>query len=161
MRNLKKMRMNRGLSQRRLARRASLAFRTVQLMESGRHDARLSSIGRIAEALGHSARGVERVLDEYLEEPADSILSVSRRMVEDREEPGSKVGPRLEFIPEPTSAQKSVMHQILGIRRIAGIPQGRGIQTVQMFKGLLCKNMFSCPHKVSSKSVSPPLSLPK
>lgn len=41
-----------GLSQRALAARAGVAFRTVQLIEAGRHDARLSTLKRISAALG-------------------------------------------------------------------------------------------------------------
>jgi len=40
-----------GLSQRALARRAGLAFRTVQLLEAGGHDARWSTLAKLAQAL--------------------------------------------------------------------------------------------------------------
>lgn len=40
-----------GLSQRALAARAGVAFRTVQLIEAGRHDARLSTVEKLAAAL--------------------------------------------------------------------------------------------------------------
>ena len=40
-----------GLSQRALARRAGLAFRTVQLLEAGGHDARWSTLKKLAAAL--------------------------------------------------------------------------------------------------------------
>lgn len=41
-----------GLSQRALAARAGVAFRTVQLIEAGRHDARLSTVEKLSAALG-------------------------------------------------------------------------------------------------------------
>lgn len=44
-----------GLSQRALAKKAHVAFRTVQLLERGGHDARDSTFARIAAALGRPA----------------------------------------------------------------------------------------------------------
>lgn len=52
MQSLKAAREAAGLSQRALAARAGVAFRTVQLLEWGRHDARLSTLERISRALG-------------------------------------------------------------------------------------------------------------
>ena len=49
---LRACRLRSGLSQRRLARRAGLAFRTVQLLEAGGHDARWSTLAKLARALG-------------------------------------------------------------------------------------------------------------
>lgn len=48
---LRAYRRRRGLSQRELARRAGLAYKTVQLLEAGGHDARSSTLARLAEAL--------------------------------------------------------------------------------------------------------------
>lgn len=45
-------RSNQHLSQRRLARRADVSFRAIQLVESG-HDTRLSTLNKIAEGLGY------------------------------------------------------------------------------------------------------------
>lgn len=52
METLREERERAGLSQRALARRAGVSFRTVQLMEWGRHDARLSTCAKLAAALG-------------------------------------------------------------------------------------------------------------
>ena len=49
---LKARRRRLGLSQREVARRAKVAFRTVQLIESGGHDPRWSSLRRLGAALG-------------------------------------------------------------------------------------------------------------
>ena len=50
--SLRLLREARGLSQRSLARLAGLSFRTLQLLESGRHDPRWSSVVKLARALG-------------------------------------------------------------------------------------------------------------
>ncbi|NNN06845.1 MAG: helix-turn-helix transcriptional regulator [Elusimicrobia bacterium] len=47
-------RRRRSLSQRELARRAGVAYKTVQLLEAGGHDARSSTLARLAKALGLS-----------------------------------------------------------------------------------------------------------
>lgn len=49
--SLKTRRLQKGLSQRRLARRAGLAYKTVQLIEEGGHDARWSTLAKLAKAL--------------------------------------------------------------------------------------------------------------
>lgn len=49
---LQVQRRRRGLSQRGLARRAGVAYKTVQLLEAGGHDARSSTLTRLAKALG-------------------------------------------------------------------------------------------------------------
>jgi transcriptional regulator with XRE-family HTH domain len=48
---LQTLRRRSGLSQRALARRAGLAFRTIQLLEAGGHDARWSTFRKLAAAL--------------------------------------------------------------------------------------------------------------
>ncbi|MBI5209241.1 MAG: helix-turn-helix transcriptional regulator [Elusimicrobia bacterium] len=50
--SLRLCREARGLSQRGLARAADVAFRTVQLLESARHDPRWSTLARLARVLG-------------------------------------------------------------------------------------------------------------
>ena len=50
--DLKARREAAGLSQRALAGRAGVSFRTVQLLEWGRHDARLSTLEKLERALG-------------------------------------------------------------------------------------------------------------
>lgn len=49
---LKAHRQRQGLSQRALARRAGIAYKTVQLLEQGGHDARWSTLVKLARALG-------------------------------------------------------------------------------------------------------------
>ena len=49
--SLKTRRLQKGLSQRRLARRAGVAYKTIQLLEAGGHDARFSTLKKLAKAL--------------------------------------------------------------------------------------------------------------
>ena len=63
-----------GLSQRALAARAGVAFRTVQLIEAGRHDARLSTVRRLTAALGLPGREVFVPAGDALADAADSIV---------------------------------------------------------------------------------------
>lgn len=80
METLKARRLGRGVSQRQLALKADVAFRTVQLLESGRHDARLSTLGKVSRALGLSAQSVERAVQRCFRTETDSILDVSERI---------------------------------------------------------------------------------
>jgi transcriptional regulator with XRE-family HTH domain len=62
------LRERQGLSQRELAKRAGVAFRTIQLLEWGKHDARLSTLSRIERALGPSEDSVAQLSAGTLEE---------------------------------------------------------------------------------------------
>lgn len=55
MASIRALRERRGFSQRELAKRAGVAFRTIQLLEWGKHDARLSTVAKIDRALGQEA----------------------------------------------------------------------------------------------------------
>ena len=70
------VRRQRGLSQRELAARAAVSFRGLQLLEQPRHNWRVATLERIAEALGVPGQGVEVVVDHFLRIPVDSILAV-------------------------------------------------------------------------------------
>ncbi len=72
-----------GISQRELARRAKVSFRTVQLIESGGHDPRWSTLRRLAVTLGVEAGTLDAAVAQCLAPDADSVESVSRRMLED------------------------------------------------------------------------------
>lgn len=56
------LRESRGLSQRGLAKRAGVAYKTVQLLESGRHNPRWSTLLRLAEAMDMPTLELARVL---------------------------------------------------------------------------------------------------
>lgn len=62
-----------GLSQRALAARADVAFRTVQLMEAGRHDARLSTVEKLSKALGLPTSAAFPLLRETAAGAADAV----------------------------------------------------------------------------------------
>ncbi|HVR82977.1 MAG TPA: helix-turn-helix transcriptional regulator [Planctomycetota bacterium] len=78
---LKARRIARGVSQRRLAAQAGVSFRTVQLLESGKHDWRLSTLKKVATALGLPHRTIERMVERTLSREADSAVDISDRMV--------------------------------------------------------------------------------
>jgi transcriptional regulator with XRE-family HTH domain len=86
MKTLKARRLRKGVSQRGLARRAGVAFRTVQLLESGRHDWRLSTLRKISKALGLPAPSLDRAIQRCLEREMDSVADVSERIALEGEE---------------------------------------------------------------------------
>lgn len=65
---------------------AGLSFRTVQLMESGAHDPKISTLGRIATAMGLPPRIVERHLEMIFQQPSDSVFMISERIREEGED---------------------------------------------------------------------------
>lgn len=83
MQTLRDARKRRRLSQRELSRRAGVSFRGVQLLEVPGHDARLSTLEKVADALGLPAAGVRRVLERYLGEDSDSAFCASLRILDD------------------------------------------------------------------------------
>lgn len=80
MRRLRRARTARKLSQRVLAARAGVSFRTVQQLEAGRHDPRLSTLTKVASALGYPPRALERALERRLAAAPDSVLDASERV---------------------------------------------------------------------------------
>lgn len=72
-----------GCSQRAFARKASLSFRGLQLMERQEHDWRLSSIRKVAGALDLPVNGIDMVLRHFLEQDRDSVMMVSIRVSTD------------------------------------------------------------------------------
>ena len=80
MKLLKTRRQKKGVSQRRLAERAGVAFRTVQLMESGNHDWRLSSLRKISHALGLPESSIERAIGRCLSRETDSVGDITERI---------------------------------------------------------------------------------
>lgn len=73
-------RLKYGLSQRKLAERAKLSFRGVQLLETPNHDPRLSSLAKVARALSLPPAGIVTLLDSFFRQEADSFRSASMRM---------------------------------------------------------------------------------
>ncbi len=83
MQTIREARLRRSLSQRELSRRAGVSFRGVQLVETPGHDARLSTLGKVADALGLPAQGVRHVVDGFLAEVPESVFCASLRILFD------------------------------------------------------------------------------
>lgn len=78
--SLRARRLSRRLSQRRLAAKAGVSFRTVQLLESGGHDWRLSTLVKVSRALGLSDRAIPWAVQRCLAREADSVIDISERI---------------------------------------------------------------------------------
>ncbi|MEK9146145.1 MAG: helix-turn-helix transcriptional regulator [Elusimicrobiota bacterium] len=130
---LRVLRERRGLSQRELAKRAGVAFRTVQLLEWGKHDARLSTIARINRALGQEAS------DEESPRPAEDSVAQLATGPADEAEGGWKSalfefveafrrepGPRL--IPEPPSRKLPAKLQALWACVVESLCHEQGVE---------------------------------
>ena len=71
-----------GISQRKLAKRAGLAFRTIQLLEST-SNARLSTLESVAVSLGYRSGAVEEAISALYESPPESVVEISRLLSEE------------------------------------------------------------------------------
>lgn len=77
---LKQARDRQGVSQRRLAQRAGVSFRALQMIEAGQTDPRLSSLVKISSALGVPGPAIATELGRVIAEAPDAVVSVSRRI---------------------------------------------------------------------------------
>ncbi len=80
---LKLARERKKLSQRFLAEKASISFKGLQLMEKQGHDAKLSSLQKVASALDLPAGGISRIVHDFFSLDPDSIKAASLRILED------------------------------------------------------------------------------
>lgn len=85
MKSLTKMRYKKGLSQRDAANLASLSYRTIQLLDSGRHDPKISTLKNIARAFGYPPWIIDSHLDFIFSRPVDSISIISERVLREGE----------------------------------------------------------------------------
>lgn len=85
MNSLREVRNRHGFSQRALAQKAGVSFRALQMIEGGQRDVRLSSLERIATALGVGAGAIRSELDGLLSTDPDSVVAVSRKINADGE----------------------------------------------------------------------------
>lgn len=83
MSSLRDARTRAALSQRALAARAGLSFRGLQLLESEGHDARLSSLSAVTQALGHPVGAVREAVDAAVAEPPFSLRNALLRVLAD------------------------------------------------------------------------------
>ena len=79
---LKLARQKNGLSQRVLARRAGISFKGLQLMEQQDHDLKMSTLKKLAVALGLPGTGPGNVLTRYFTLNPDSVESTSWKILE-------------------------------------------------------------------------------
>jgi len=96
MKSLKEERRRLGLSQRQFAARSRLSFRTIQLLEKGKHDARLSTLAKLAKALGRPGNGVFRAVEEALSPRSGTLAEASAALAKG---PDWK-GPFFDFIDD-------------------------------------------------------------
>lgn len=73
-------RHGRTLSQRGLSQLSGLSFRTVQLLESGRHDPKLSTLTSVANALGYPEGIIEDALERIFSQPPDAVCMIAARI---------------------------------------------------------------------------------
>lgn len=85
MNSLIKARSIRKISQRNLAERAEVSFRSIQLIEAGGHDPQVSTLEKIAASLGYPPRILEEKIEVLFETPPDSIWMISERIVQEGE----------------------------------------------------------------------------
>lgn len=86
MQAIKAIRHRCGLSQRRLAEKARISFRALQMLEAGETNPRLSSIMGVAGAFGISPSVVRADIESLLAELPDSVVSISRKIRADGQE---------------------------------------------------------------------------
>lgn len=80
MKQLVILRREKGISQRQLARLAGLAYKTIQLIESGEHDPKISSLSAIAKALGYPPTEIQEQIENLFATPPDSIRIISEQI---------------------------------------------------------------------------------
>ena len=85
MKSVQDHRAAKGISQRRFAKLAGLSFRSVQFIESGKHDPKISTLQKIASTIGYPPRFVHRHLESLFQQPPDSVAVVSERIAEEGE----------------------------------------------------------------------------
>lgn len=81
MESLLKIREINSISQRRLAAIAGISYKTLQLVEGGGHDVRLTTLTQIARALGYSPHYVEKSIDHIFTTPPNSVFPTSENIL--------------------------------------------------------------------------------
>ena len=69
-----------GWSQRNLAGRAGIAYKTLQLLEAGEHDPRVSTLVKLAKALGYPSAWVQGQIEGLFALPDDAIAVIAERI---------------------------------------------------------------------------------
>ncbi|MBI2069349.1 MAG: helix-turn-helix transcriptional regulator [Elusimicrobia bacterium] len=85
MQGIKTAREQRHISQRRLAKLAGVSFRSVQLLESKKHNPTLVTLKRVAKTLGYCHQAVDERLESIFAAPSDSIVAISQQIAQEGE----------------------------------------------------------------------------
>lgn len=80
MQKIKKRREKAGFSQRDLAKKAQVSFRTLQLVEKKGHDARLSTFSHLASALGYPKNVFSQYVNRFFSYPPFSLFMISQKI---------------------------------------------------------------------------------
>ena len=96
---LKSLRTQKGLSQRKLALKAHVAYKTAQLIEIDSQKARLNTLTKILQALGFSAKNLQTCLIDFLTQEKLSIHSTSKTF-QSKNDPNSWTFEFFEFTDE-------------------------------------------------------------
>lgn len=80
MEQLALLRRAKGMSQRQLALLAGLSYKTIQLIETGGQDTKVSSLSAIAKAFGYPPTGVQEQIEILFATPPDSIRIISEEI---------------------------------------------------------------------------------
>lgn len=80
---IRKIREEKGLSQRNLADKSGVSFRCLQQLESRDHNWRISSVRYVAHALGLPESGLDYSLNRYFSIQPDSVDDISLRILQD------------------------------------------------------------------------------
>ena len=86
MNTLKKMREDIGVSHRQLAQRAGVSYKSLQLIEKGDHDPRLSTLDAIASALDYPEGIIRERVSTVFSEPPDSLAMIAHHLAHEGEE---------------------------------------------------------------------------
>ena len=80
MKQLVILRREKGLSQRRLALLAGLSYKTIQLIEAGEQDVKISSLSAIAKAYGYPSTRIDGQIENLFTTPPDSVRIISEEI---------------------------------------------------------------------------------
>lgn len=83
MSSLKELRENKSISQRDLASRAGISYKTLQLIEAGAVDPKVSTLKGIARALGYPVGALEGRIQSLWSSDQDSIAIISEHILEE------------------------------------------------------------------------------
>jgi transcriptional regulator with XRE-family HTH domain len=83
MKTIKLARQRKRISQRNLAERAAISFKGLQLIEQQDHDIKVSTLRKIANALGLPGWGIDFYLSGFMIMDPDSIEATSLRILEE------------------------------------------------------------------------------